>query len=106
MSQSGPAAIDVDAAAALLGVGAGATDDALRAAYLAQVRLYPPDRDPERFEQVRDAYALLRDPNVRARQVLQSPPAIPLSAILEGTESSRRFAGPAPWLAVLKENRS
>jgi len=96
----------IAAAAALLGVAVTATDAELRAAYLEQVRLHPPDREPERFEQVRDAHDLLRDPAIRARQVMLSLPARPLSVVLDGVRSSRQFAGSVPWLAVLKENRS
>ena len=40
----------------LLGVPAEADDDAIRAAYLAAVRACPPERDRQRFEQVRAAY--------------------------------------------------
>ena len=40
----------------LLGVAADADDDAIRAAYLAAVRACPPERDRQRFEQVRAAY--------------------------------------------------
>jgi hypothetical protein len=93
-------------AAALLGVPLTAADDELRAAYLKQVQLNPPDREPELFERIRDAHDLLRNPTVRARQVLQSPPAKPLADVLAGTKPSRRFVGSAPWLAVLKETRS
>jgi DnaJ-class molecular chaperone len=104
MPQPNPTA--VEDAAALLGVAVSATDEELRAAYLEKVRLHPPDREPELFERARDAYDLLRNPTIRARQVLHSPRAIPLAGVLEGTKAGRRFVGPAPWLAVLKETRS
>jgi len=106
MPQTDSSTRTVDDAAALLGVALTATDPELRAAYLEQVRLHPPDREPERFERIRDAHDLLRDPAVRARQVLQAPPVRPLSVVLDGVESSRQFVGSTPWLAVLKENRS
>jgi len=34
----------------------------IRKRYLELVRRYPPDREPERFREVREAYGLLRDP--------------------------------------------
>jgi curved DNA-binding protein CbpA len=39
-----------------LGVPDTADDEAVRAAYLAAIRACPPERDRERFEQVRAAY--------------------------------------------------
>lgn len=40
----------------LLGVPPSAGDDMIRCAYLAAIRGCPPERDRERFEQVRAAY--------------------------------------------------
>jgi len=40
----------------LLGVPDTAGDEAIRAAYLAAIRSCPPEREPQRFEQVRAAY--------------------------------------------------
>ena len=95
-----------DEARAVLGVSTGATEAEVRAAYLERVRLHPPDREPEQFERVRDAYEQLRDPRLRARQALEGPdPAAPLATLFEGVKPTRRFAGPGPWLAVLKERR-
>ena len=96
-----------DEARALLGVSAEADEAEIRRAYLEKVRQHPPDRDPELFERVRDAYDRLRDPRLRARQVLAGPdPATLLTGLLGPETSSRRFVGPAPWVAVLKEKRS
>jgi len=88
----------------LLGIAAGAEDEQIRAAYLAKLKQFPPDRCPVEFEQVRDAYELLRDRRRRAHYTLFSgAPDAPLASLLEGMVNERRFAGPAPWLAVLKE---
>jgi len=40
----------------VLGVAATADDAAIRAAYLEAIRACPPERDRQRFEQVRAAY--------------------------------------------------
>ena len=45
-------------------------------------------------------------PRRRTRQLLLSvDPKQPLASLLEGRVSERRFAGPEPWLAVLKESK-
>lgn len=87
----------------ILGVSAEATDEEIRAAYLLKVRACPPDRAPEQFERVRDAYDMLRDPRRRRRhRVLAADAVSPLAAIFGGQTPSRRFVGPGPWLEVLK----
>jgi curved DNA-binding protein CbpA len=88
----------------LLGIPLEAGDEEIRAAYLRKVKEYPPDRAPREFEKVRDAYELLRDPRRRTRHLLLSAdPKQPLAALLEGRTAERRFTGPEPWLAVLRE---
>ena len=100
--------VDFGQAASLLGVAADADEKALREAYLQKVRQHPPDRDPEHFEQIRDAYEHLRDPRTRARQVMRCAvdPAQPLTHLLEGRAPAQRFVGAKLWLDVLKEARS
>ncbi len=89
---------------AVLGVGPEADDERIRAAYLARVKQFPPDRSPHEFERVRDAYELLRDRRRRAQyRLFSANPEAPLESLLDGMDSQRRFAGPSPWLAVLKE---
>jgi hypothetical protein len=91
-------------AASLLGVSASAIEKEIRRAYLDRVRAAPPDREPELFERIRDAYEQLRDPAVRARQVLEGPsPALPLPSLLDGLKPQRRFVASTLWLNVLKE---
>jgi hypothetical protein len=102
------ARLNWDQARALLGVSVEATDAELRAAYLEKVQQFPPDRDPEQFELVRDAYEQLRDPRLRARRVLEGPdPFAPLSELLVNLPpAQRKFVGVEPWLAVLKEKQA
>ncbi len=45
----------------VLAVDETASDQEIRKAYLRQVRLSPPERDPEGFKRIRRAYALLKD---------------------------------------------
>jgi curved DNA-binding protein CbpA len=94
-------------AAQLLGVAVDASDEALRAAYIENIRRHPPDRDPESFERIRDAYDQLRDPSVRAKKILEGPnPADRLENLVIGKKQTRKFVGPRLWLDLLKENRS
>jgi DnaJ-domain-containing protein 1 len=88
---------------AILGVDLGATDEQVRAAYIEKVRQHPPDRDQEQFEQVRDAYEELRDPQRRAKQMFISiDPYQELPSLLGDPPVRRRHVGPALWLAVMK----
>jgi curved DNA-binding protein CbpA len=86
-----------------LAIEAESSDEEIRAAYLRKVKEHPPDRAPREFERVRDAYEMLRDRRRRMRSLLLADPRQPLAALLAGLTSERRFTGPAPWLAVLKE---
>jgi hypothetical protein len=87
----------------VLGVSPDATDEEIRAAYLARVRECPPDRSPEQFEHIRDAYAKLHDPRARIRNRLFSvDPTARLSPVFAESRPPRRFVGPGPWFEVLK----
>ena len=102
-----PFAIPIDPYA-VLGIQPGAGDEEIRAAYLAKVKLYPPDRAPGEFERVREAYDLLRDRRQRAHHMLfAASHDQPIASLLESSlgkgGDGPRYAGPGPWLAVLKE---
>ena len=102
-----PAVMNPARAAELLEVSASANDEAVRAAYLRKVQEHPPDRDPDLFEQIRDAYQLMRDPALRARSILEGPdPRAPLTSLLDGVKAKRAFAGTQLWVELLKEKRS
>ena len=87
----------------ILGVAMEADDEEIRAAYLRKVRQFPPDRAAEEFEQVRDAYVVLRDPRRRCQQmILAADPAADLISLLEGQDDDRRFVGPTAWFKAMK----
>ncbi len=91
----------------VLGVGPEADDNQIRAAYLARLKQFPPDRAPVEFERIRDAYELLRDQRKRAQYKLFAvDPDAPLQSLLEDITNKRPFVGPTPWLAVLKERKT
>jgi len=88
----------------ILGVAPNAGDEEIRAAYLRKVKENPPDRAPAAFERIRDAYEILRDPRRRALHLLLSAdPEAPLVSLLPTRTRERRFTGPGPWLAVMRE---
>ncbi len=48
----------------VLGLDTNADESLIRSRYLEQVRQFSPERDPERFAEIRAAYEQLRDPRV------------------------------------------
>lgn len=89
---------------AILGVADSTSDEEIRSAYLRKLKEFPPDRCPNKFEQVREAYDLLRDRRQRFRHFLLSvDPMAPLETMLEKNPQDRKFVGPDPWLAVLRK---
>lgn len=91
---------------AILGLDETADDDAVRAAYLAAIRRSPPDRDPEGFCRIRDAYEALRDNERRlALRLFGPPPLAHLEELLDAIPEERQHVGPGPWLDVLRGDR-
>jgi len=45
----------------VLGVTEEASDEQIRKSYLEKVRQSPPERDPDRFKEIRRAYGVLKD---------------------------------------------
>ena len=88
---------------AVLALPVGAGDDDLRAAYLRKIKQFPPDRAPEQFERVRDAYDVLRDSQRRGKLIiLAADPRAEFVSLLGEQTSQRRFTGLGPWLAALE----
>ena len=54
----------------LLGVPATADDETIRLAYLAALRACPPERDRQRFEQLRTAYEAIANTQARLSHAL------------------------------------
>lgn len=98
--------MNIDEARQLLEIRREAGEEDIRAAYVRKVKQYPPDRSPQQFEQVQEAYEALRDTRRQAQDILGSVPNQPLTSLLEGRQSERRFTGPALWLAVLTEKKA
>jgi len=89
---------------AVLGLAETANDETIREAYIAAIRTSPPDRDPEGFRRIRDAYEQLRDPERRFALRLFGPtPLTDLTALIEMFPEERRHVGPELWLNILRE---
>jgi DnaJ-class molecular chaperone len=90
----------------VLGIEETAADEAVRAAYVQALRASPPDRDPEGFRRIREAYEALRDVESRlALRLFGPPPLVNLEELLDAFPEERRYVGPGPWLNVLREPR-
>ena len=77
----------------VLGVNHDATEEEIRAAYVRKVREHPPDRSPEEFERIRDAYNSLRDPRQRMRDsLLSADPFAPF--VLRSNSRGRNASSP------------
>ena len=88
----------------IIGVTPDATPEEIRAAYLNKIKEFPPERCPEEFERVRDAYEILSDPRRRTRVMLLSAnPEAPLVTLLDNQKQDRQFVGPDIWLAAMLE---
>ena len=91
----------------MLGVARDADDAAIRAAYLAAVRLPPPDRDAERFAALRRAFDAVATHRLRLAHDLfdrEPPTADGLLHLLE-SQCVRRRPDAASLLRVLKGGR-
>ena len=65
---------------ALLGVDRHGDEAAIKNAYFRLVREYPPERAPEKFQELRAAYDQVRSAEARAQTdlfLLQPPPPLP-----------------------------
>ncbi|MBO0711085.1 MAG: J domain-containing protein [Acetobacteraceae bacterium] len=89
----------------MLGIGESVDDTTIKQRYLALVRAFPPDREPDRFQEIRQAYEAVR--TVRGRlevQLLQSR-SHALSRLklqcLEQTGGDRRRASAAAVAALV-----
>ena len=91
---------------AVLGLDDTADDETIRTAYLQALRASPPDRDPEGFRRIRDAYEQLRDSERRlASRLFGPPPLADIAELSDAFPEERRYVGPTFWLNVIRERR-
>ncbi len=56
-----------------LGVSPDADEAQMRARYLELVKQYSPERDPEKFQEIRTAFDAVKDPLSIARRLIEPP---------------------------------
>lgn len=57
----------------VLGLSSDATEADLRARYLELVKAFPPERDPDKFREIRAAYEAASDPLMLAMMLIEPP---------------------------------
>jgi len=67
----------------LLGVTETADDEAIKKAYLQQVRQHPPEREPEQFQAIRVAFEAIKTRRDRLRYRLFQQEAPDMEALVE-----------------------
>lgn len=65
-----------------LQVSTTASDQEIKSAYLAQVRCYPPDQQPEKFQALREAYERIATEDSRLMYTLFEEPTLGLHDFL------------------------
>jgi len=82
----------------VLGIAENATDAEIKQAYLDHVRRYPPEREPARFQVIREAYESIRTYRDRLQLYLFKPPAADLDELVAQTVSSDAVERPGEAL--------
>lgn len=89
----------------VLGVDNDASDEAIKQRYLALVRRFPPDREPDRFQEIRRAYEAIRGERERLEVKLLQTGTAALSRLklhcLRSAGPNRRRASQATVTALL-----
>lgn len=67
----------------ILEVADQSTDNAIKQAYLQKVKLNPPDRDHEKFQQIHSAYETIKNVTNRVKYALFNYPETDFDALLE-----------------------
>ncbi len=57
----------------ILGVSPDAGEEDVRARYLDLVKQFPPERDPEKFREIRTAFEAVKDPLSVAKRLIAPP---------------------------------
>jgi curved DNA-binding protein CbpA len=88
----------------ILGLAADADDEAIRRRYLELVKQFTPEKNPEKFSDIRQAYESLRDQNARLHyQIFEAGKNETIEALSEdlACRSTRRRTSLKQLLAVL-----
>ena len=72
-----------------LGLSIEATQEEIRARYLELIKQFPPEREPQRFQEIQIAFQSAKDPLLLARTLLKAP-----------------SKNPPPWNDVIEKEKS
>lgn len=93
---------------AVLGLDEAAGDDAIKQRYLALVRAFPPDRQPDRFQEIRQAYEAVRNQRLRLELKLLHASTAALTRLklhcLEAAGPQRRPASATTVAALILDS--
>ena len=91
----------------VLGVPENATDAEIRNSYLAKIKEFSPERYPEKFQDIAEAYDMIRDELSRAKLSVfgmkHEENNIKLSQMLIENKNRRKKIGVDKWLRILKD---
>jgi DnaJ-class molecular chaperone len=90
---------------AVLGINESADDAAIKQRYLTMVRAFPPDREPDRFQEIRRAYEAIRTKRGRLEVQLLQTRTNALAQLklqcLNGSDTNYRRASAATVAALI-----
>ncbi len=90
----------------ILNVSRTPTDEEVRSAYLKAVRQNPPDKDPEHFQAIQQAYEAIKTRRLRLKNRLLCidvvTPEDLLAQALQGTEATANRPGLTQFQEVLR----
>lgn len=92
---------------AVLGISENADDAAIKQRYLTLVRTFPPDREPDRFQEIRRAYEAVRTKRGRLEVQLLQTRTNALTQLklqyLDGSDKHRHRASAATVTALIRQ---
>lgn len=96
---------------AVLGLSEDASQAEIRRAYLDQLKLFPPEKDQARFQEITDAWHLIENDLARAKLNVfgipqRNPGDMKMSDLLSNDKAAMRRPGMAFWLKLLKQEPS
>jgi len=89
----------------VLGLSQGAGDGEIRERYVALVKEHPPDRDPEGFKEIQNAYERLKDLPARLEALLFEYDHTPDSQAFQRELMTDGMRQPIPLLEILRKCR-
>ncbi len=88
----------------VLEVSENAGSEEIRAAYVRKIQAYPPEKHPQKFQEIAGAYQLIKDDIARSRLKVFGMKEVQKIADLLPMCETRHKVGLETWLNVNKEN--